>query len=287
MNLLELTQTVARFSGTVDPRSITTAANSRGRIRTIVEFVREAWLEIQNSEQSWRFLTRALPESTTLQAGIEAVTPESLIPSEAHLWANWLLGTGGSRVVPLSVWPAPPPTETPESPEARIARRSKERNLVVRTWTGGSNPFREFQTGSQAASPRDGQPQYVAIDPQDRLTFWPVPEQAYRLAGTYRRLPQELDADDAEPDLILPNHHMVIVRAAILKLYRHDEAPPQALFNAEQDLLVPMRALRRRYLYGSRVGPAPAAIGPTGASVDIININNNIDFTLRNSVRQG
>ena len=272
MNLLELTQTVARFSGTVDPRSITTAANSRGRIRTIVEFVREAWLEIQNEASQWRFLTRALPEQppTTLQAGIEAVTPESLIPSEVHLWAQWLIGAGATRVVPLSVWP--------------VDNRSAERDLDVLGW----NDFRQsYRVGVQVDTPTMGQPRVVAIDPQDRLQFWPRPDQAYRLAGTYRRLPQELDADDAEPDLILPNHHMVIVRAAILKLYRHDEAPPQALYNAEQDLLVPMRALRRRYLYGSRVGPAPAAIGPTGASVDIININNNIDFTLRNSVRQG
>ena len=275
MNLLELTQTVARFSGTVDPRSITTAANSRGRIRTIVEFVREAWLEIQNEASQWRFLTRALPDTTTLVAGIPAVTAESLIPSEVDLWAQWLLGSGATRTVPLSVWPLAT-NETPEN-------RSAERDLDILGW----NDFRQsYRVGVQAETPTMGQPRVVAIDPQDRLQFWPHPDQDYRLAGTYRRLPQELVADETIP-IILPNHHMVIVRAALLKLYRHDEAPPQALFNAEQDLLVPMRALRRRYLYGSRVGPAPAAIGPTGASVDIININNNIDFTLRNSVRQG
>ena len=275
MNLLELTQTVARFSGTVDPRSITTAANSRGRIRTIVEFVREAWLEIQNEASQWRFLTRALPDTATLVAGIPAVTAESLIPSEVDLWAQWLLGSGATRTVPLSVWPLAT-TETPEN-------RSAERDLDILGW----NDFRQsYRVGVQAETPTMGQPRVVAIDPQDRLQFWPHPDQDYRLAGTYRRLPQELVADETIP-IILPNHHMVIVRAALLKLYRHDEAPPQALYNAEQDLLVPMRALRRRYLYGSRVGPAPAAIGPTGASVDIININNNIDFTLRNSVRQG
>ena len=279
MNLLELTQTVARFSGTVDPRSITTAANSRGRIRTIVEFVREAWLEIQNEASQWRFLTVPLPDSTTLQAGISAVSHSTLLPLEpVHPWAQWLLGTGATRTVPLSVWPAaiPGPPFIPEN-------RSAERDLDILGW----NDFRQsYRVGVQAQHPTMGQPRVVAIDPDDFLQFWPHPEQDYRLAGTYRRLPQELVADETIP-IILPNHHMVIVRAALLKLYRHDEAPPQALYNAEQDLLVPMRALRRRYLYGSRVGPAPAAIGPTGASVDIININNNIDFTLRNSVRQG
>ena len=277
MNLLELTQTVARFSGTVDPRSITTAANSRGRIRTIVEFVREAWLEIQNEASQWRFLTVALPNEMTLQAGISRATREALFSPFplAPPWAQWLIGTGATRTVPLSVWPLDV-NDTPEN-------RSAERDLDVLGW----NDFRRsYRVGVQVATPTTGQPRVVAIDPDDGLNFWPIPNGIYRLAGTYRRLPQELDADDDRP-LILPNHHMVIVRAALLKLYRHDEAPPQALYNAEQDLLVPMRALRRRYLYGSRVGPAPAAIGPTGASVDIININNNIDFTLRNSVRQG
>ena len=270
MNLLELTQTVARFSGTVDPRVITSAANSQGRVRNIVEYVREAWLEIQNEAQAWRFLTVALPENARLVPGISVVTHQVLLgPALQETWANWLLGTGASRTVPLSVWP--------------VDNRSAERDLDVLSW----GEFRiSYRQGRTAENPPMGQPQVVAIDPQDRLNFWPSPDQPYQLAGTYRRLPQELLNDDDSP-IILPNHHMVIVRAALLKLYRHDEAPPQALYNAEQDLLVPMRALRRRYLYGARVGPVPAAIGPTGASVDIINLNTNIDFTLRNQVRQG
>ena len=272
MDLLELTQTVARFSGTVDPRVISSAANSQGRVRNIVEYVREAWLEIQNEAQSWRFLTVPLPDTAVLVRGIPRVTPLTLLPGAP--WANWLLGTGASRTVPLSVWPAPTPT---------TENRSAERDLDVLSW----GEFRiSYRQGRSAENPPTGQPQVVAIDPDDGLNFWPIPDVDYRLAGTYRRLPQELLNDDDIP-MILPNHHMVIVRAALLKLYRHDEAPPQALYNAEQDLLVPMRALRRRYLYGARVGPVPAAIGPTGASVDIINLNTNIDFTLRNQVRQG
>ena len=270
MNLLELTQTVARFSGTVDPRVITSAANSQGRVRNIVEFVREAWLEIQNEAQAWRFLTVALPENARLVGGIPRVTHQVLLgPALQDTWANWLLGTGASRTVPLSVWP--------------VDNRPAERDLDVLSW----GEFRiSYRQGRIAENPPIGQPQVVAIDPDDGLNFWPTPDGPYQLAGTYRRLPQELENDDTVP-IILPNHHMVIVRAALLKLYRHDEAPPQALFNAEQDLLVPMRALRRRYLYGARVGPVPAAIGPTGASVDIINLNTNIDFNLRNQVRQG
>ena len=122
-----------------------------------------------------------------------------------------------------------------------------------------------YEIGTAAENPTTGHPSAVAVDPQDRLVFWPVPDGDYRLGGTWRRAPQEFTADSEEP-LVRAEHHQTLVSAGALWLHRHDEAPANTLFTAETDFDADLQDLRRRYLYGSRVIVGAAPIGPSGVN---------------------
>ena len=249
MTFLDIVRRVAERSGTADPRSISSALGAQGRIGTIANLVQDAWTQIQTRFGPWRFLIADLPDTAILTAGVRAHTRQALLGDAAGTWADWIPGDA-TGTVPLSVWPA--------DPEQRV----RERPLTVVDHRG----YRQsYEFGPYAASPTLQQPSIVAVDPHDRLVFWPVPDQDYRIRGTYRRTPQVFTADSEEP-IILPQHHQTLVSAGVLWLHRHDEAPANAIITAQGDHDADMQDLRRRYLYGQRAAVGQATIGPTGAN---------------------
>ena len=235
MTFLEIVKEVARLSGTVDPRSIETLEGAEGRIALLANVVEAAWTEIQNTYHAWRFLTKELPTNTTLDDGIAAYTAANLGLSD---WSEWIPGTAPGTI-PLTLWK---PTE------AGSTYRADEQALAF----AASYPeFRSsYQTGTNAST--TGRPQSFSIDVQDRLVFWPTPDDDYHLAGTYRRSAQVLSADSDKP-IIADQYHRTLVHAAKLLLDHSDEADGNVLL---ADIELPLTfqhslaSLRRRYLSG-------------------------------------
>lgn len=226
MTYLELTKELAKLSGTTDPRSISTVRNATGRIAVLAGFVNNAWNEIQTAYRAWRFLVADLPDATRLTLGVSSFTAATLNLSN---WDEWVLGNaeGTAR---LTVWPASDPNRNAELPLSVVAYEA----------------FRAaYETGANRSV--TGRPRAVSVDHQDRLVVWPVPEQDYAIAGTYRRSPQVLSAD-ADVPIIAPAHHEAIVWQALLLLNRRDEADADVLVTTEQSLETRLAALRRRYL---------------------------------------
>lgn len=232
MNYLQLAQSLARISGSVDPSSITTLQDAKGRIRLLADLLESAWTEIQNTYNAWTFLTVEFPEGTVLTDGVAAY---GVGAGDLGLdnWAEWIPGTA-SGTIPLTLWEA--------------GSRAGERPLTFFSYP----EFRaRYQRGANAER-EAARPQVFSIDLQDRLVFWPVPDAAYRLAGTYRRSAQVLSADDDEP-IIADQYHRTLVHAAKILLDHSDEADGNVLL-ADIDLPMTFQAslasLRRRYLQG-------------------------------------
>ena len=245
MTFLEIVRRVAQRTGTGDPRTITAAITATGRTATVAALVQDAWTQIQGMHEQWRFLIANFPEMAMLTTGTRAYTAGNLNLAD---WAGWIPGDARGTV-PMSTWPD------------EAGGRTKERPLAVLGYRG----YRQtYETGAYAADPIDGQPAIVAVDTQDRLVVWPVPEANYHLSGTYRRTPQVFAADGDSPR-ILPAHHQVLVSAGALAVHRFDEAPTNTLVTAQQYLDGDVSNLRRRYLYGTGVVVGAAALGPTGA----------------------
>ena len=56
MNFLELVQMTVQQSGTIQGLRPQTVAGQVDRLKQFVDFVREAYLDIQNSHRAWRWL---------------------------------------------------------------------------------------------------------------------------------------------------------------------------------------------------------------------------------------
>ena len=247
MTYLEIVQALARLSGTVDPRSIETLEGATGRIRLLADLVESAWTEIQNTYHGWRFLTVEFPDDTALldNAPRGAHSADTLgLPN----WAEWIPGTSPGTI-PLTIWSPDTVVEAEDGTETRTSNRGDEQQLNFSPY----RPFqRRYQTGANAI--RDtARPQVFSIDLQDRLVFWPIPDAAYPVAGTYRRSAQSLSADDDVPLGIAPQYHRTLVHAGKLLLDHSDEADGNVLL-ADIDLPMTFQAslasLRRRYLAG-------------------------------------
>lgn len=243
---MEICQSAARLSGTIDPRTIATVEDASGRVALLADLVRAAWEEIQNEYRAWRFLTVDIPATAVLGEGIEAFTAGALNIND---WAEWIPGID-EDTIPVTVWPA----------GASATLRNEEAEL---SWSEYRDFRLAYQTGTGVSTPA-ARPQAFSVDTQDRLVVWPVPDRDYRIAGTYRRAPQQL-SNDADVPIIAQQYQDTIVWAGTLLLHRHDEAETNVLVTTQQGVNSRMAALRRRYLKPTKVLREPLGAGRTGS----------------------
>lgn len=237
---LGITQQAARFSRAVDPRSVTNVTGP-GRIGQLAELASEAWIEIQNRYEAWRFLRREFPDNAVLAEGAAELSANSL---NLEHWSEWILGTE-EGTVRLTVWPAGEPN------------RNNERQLVV---SEDYPRFRAaYQRGTSITAP-NGPPQVVAVDDQDRLVVWPTPDQDYRISGSYRRAPQVLAGNDDVP-IVANQFHNAITWAAVQLWHQTQRTDTNIYLLAENRAAERMGALRRRYLPAGKIVYHPLGKG--------------------------
>lgn len=196
MNFLELCQATARESGTVAGLpSFTTVSNATGRIDKLVNWVRDAWVDIQNERTDWLFLLdyfeKPLVPGQTNYAGV----------SFGLEVARWMCDTCQRRTMTLY------------DPDIG---KSDEGFINQITWP---NWQCRYDRGVHDST----RPQHWAVRPDGTLVIGPTPDKAYILRGEYRRKAQRLAADTDEP--IMPSDfHRAIVWRALLNMANSDEA---------------------------------------------------------------
>ena len=237
---LGIVQQAARFSRSIDPRTVTSVTGP-GRIGQLADLVAEAWIEIQNRYEAWRFLRAEFPANAVLAEGAAEFTAASL---NIENWSEWILGTE-EGTVRLTVWPAGEPN------------RDNERQLVV---VEDYPLFRSsYQRGTSITAPT-GAPQVVTVDDQDRLVVWPTPDEDYRIAGSYRRSPQVLVDDDDVP-IIADQFHNAITWSAVELFHQTQRTATDTYTLAERSAAKRMGALRRRYLPAGKIVYHPLGTG--------------------------
>lgn len=197
MTFLELCQKVARDSGTVaGVPSFTTVTAPAGRVAQVVDWVRDAWIDIQNERQDWLFMQKSF--TSALQVGVNTYLP---ITFGIIDFAAFAPDTPYLR--PITLYdPA-----LGVADEGAIKQISYE--LWVQRWGRGSND--------------NNRPTEWALSPQREIKFGHTPDKAYIIKGYYRRSAQELVLDGDVP--IMPTQfHRVIVAEAIRLMARSDEA---------------------------------------------------------------
>ena len=211
MTFLELAVKTARESGTFrGGRSITTVTGLTGREAMVVEWVQDAWQDIQTSRADWRWMQGEF-SSTAVASGTQRYTPADLGITR---FGHWRVDRDYDDDSGLSIF-------------LTSKGQADERQLRFYRWsTGGPDQdFHDLYLRGQHAT-RTGYPQVVSIDPSDRLVLYPIPDAPYTIRGRYQKSPQTLAADADVPEMPA-HHHQVIWSKALVSLGISEESQQQ------------------------------------------------------------
>ena len=224
MNFLELCQMTARESGTVPGTNPLSVVNQKGRLLNVVEWVRNAWIDIQRSRPSWQFMraeyTGEITQNTSRYSaqsfGIQRFSHWHV--SDSDIITIYDPGQGlwdESRLLPIP-WD------------------------LFRFW---------YTIGYQD----QGRPTSVSVSPAGELSFGTTPDKTYIIRGEYQKAPQVLENNQDVPDLP-SQYHSIIAWRAMMYVGEHDEGATamavamsryrQALFELERDYLPKMTMTR-------------------------------------------
>lgn len=212
MTFLELVRRVARACGMTNRGDIpTTVSEQVGNLLDAVQWVQDAWRELQVSRNNWLWMRAGFTLSTQpgvdTYAASDAIDDETGMPIVRH--AYWRLGDG-------------------MIPEIRCYLQSG--SLQGQYWLTPL-PWEHFQALYRIGSQNPGQPINISIDPRNRLVIGPTPNDVYVIKGDHQRSAQELIEDSDEPEMPA-DYHMVIFYDAILK-YAGSEAAAEVMARAQ------------------------------------------------------
>jgi len=200
VNFLELCRAVRREAGIAGSGPVAVAGQV-GEADRIVQWVSQAWTNIQLLRPDWNFLRSNFALNTT--QGVREYAPSAVGIAATH-----------DRYL----------TET-----FRIYRTAE--GVASEGWLNewAYPVFRDtYQFGAQAP----GMPTVFSIRPQDdAILLGPVPDGEYTITGERITRPIVLIAD-ADTPVVRPEFHSLIVARAIID-YAYHEAAPESLAKAQ------------------------------------------------------
>ncbi len=204
MNFLQLavkTRQECGASGT-GPAGVT---NQTGESKRIVDWVADAWTEIQNRHISqWRWLRKDFSFNTVVGQTRYAYGAVTDVEAAALIsrFNNWW-------------W-----EDEDGVPQVLIYKQSEgiatQRRLIA-------IPLSSFKYLFGIGSPANQQPAYVSVDEQKRILIGPPCDDVYVVTGQYQRGAQIL-ADNADIPECPTEHHLLVVYEAMKKYAGYEAA---------------------------------------------------------------
>lgn len=218
MNYLQLCQALARESSTVSGNQPSSVVSQTGRLLECVTWVRDAWVEIQKSRDSWKFRRKEFSGETI--ANTPNYAGASLNISD---FGKWITDEWGVTLYLTSLG------------------RSDEYPIHFIPWG-------EWRARYGVNSHDPNRPQEWSIKPStSEMMLGPTPDGPYTVRGEYIRNAQVLTGNTDVP--ICPeDHHMTIVWKALHKLEQSDEGGLEPLVSAGSKYNEAIYALERDQL---------------------------------------
>lgn len=226
---LQICQDVARESGTI-PRPSgkpTSTTNQSGALDRIVNWVQQAYEDVQRHKKNWRWKEATFSQALT--ASVQTYSAANVGITNFKSWTN--------------------PKEFPRSQERQftIYRTSEgkpdQKFMIYQRY---EEFFEKSMTGPNAS--QTGEPIYITIDPAQNLIVWPIPDSVgYTLEGHYIKGLDVLSGDSDTPEFD-DDFHRIIQWGALVKLGVFDEAPANRVnyWNNEYQKL--LRDMEEQYL---------------------------------------
>lgn len=211
---LQLVRDVARecrFSGSGGP---STVLNQTGQMNRAVNWVKNAWIELQNEQPNWRWMRSEFSISTVADTDAYAYSDatDSIDSATIERFARWW--TDDFQIYLTS---------------AGIGTRHSIPYLDFRQWR------QIYLTGNQTSQ----YPAIISIDPRNKIRLGPPPNDIYAVTGEYQKSAQVLAADADVPEMPTQFHQLIVARA--LMRYAGNSAAPEVYATAQdvENLLLP------------------------------------------------
>lgn len=188
MNYLALVKRLRSEAG-IAGTGPTTVVGQVGELARLVDWIAEAYEDIQSKKDDWDFLRSDFSFNCTVS---DPTYPQATVSG----LANWKPDT--FRIYKTTV--------------------VDELFLTYRKW----DDFRNLRLrGAARATP--GRPIEFSITPAKEVYLWPVPDFAYTINGEYFKIEQVMTADADEP--VFDRFHMAIVYNALMRYATYVESP--------------------------------------------------------------
>jgi len=178
--------------------AITTTVGQTGHLGRIVNYVKQAWIEVQNLHQhtglSWRWMrvgfTLTTVDSQAEYSYGDGAIVDDLTATQIARFRNWMIKD----------------YDDPPKIYLQSAGEGTEGWLTYIDW----NDFKYlFRIGTQ----NDAFPAYITINPQNQIVLGPTPNGVYVISGDFMRGAQVFQADNDVPDLPESFEDVIMYRA--------------------------------------------------------------------------
>lgn len=204
MNFLQLCAEVQRecdIAGT----EIAAVTNQVGDLNRVVNWVKQAWNEIQRRSTRWRWMRSTFSVNTVVgddtYAGTDC-TDTRLAAAVTRFKRWWHLDDNGYSNVKIYL---------------QTAGVGTERWLSYMPWA-------EFRARYKVGTQNNAAPAHYTIDPQNNLVLGPKPDAVYVVSGEFQLSQQELAVETDIPEMPV-DFHSAIVFLAMQKYAGFESAP--------------------------------------------------------------
>lgn len=197
MNFLQLCQRLRSKAG-IAGTGPATVVNQAGELGRVVDWITEAYEDIQDKRADWDFLRLDFSFNTVAATSTYAKSTVSNL-------ANWKKDS--VRIYQTTV--------------------NDEQFLYFKEW----DEFRDFRLFGPTAS-ATGRPIEFSIKPDKSLVLWPIPDGIYTIRGEYYRTAHVMTANTDEP--LFDRYQMAIVFNALMR-YAEYVAEPGVYASAQKE----------------------------------------------------
>ena len=201
MNYLELCVRLREEAG-ITGAGPTSVIDQQGQLKRIVNWVNQAWVEIQLMRPNWLFMNVEFSFDTVAE-------------TRDYLAADY-------SITDLKLWDL----QSFLMYETAVGETDQQQLLYLR--------YSDWRSTYRVAmnSRTSDRPAFLTVLSTNKIRFEPKPDKIYTIEGEYKRTTQNFTADADVPTNFPDDFHMLIVWQA-LKYYGHYENAPEVLEEAE------------------------------------------------------
>lgn len=183
----------------------TAVVGQTGELKRVVDWVADAWREIQNRHNNWRWMRSSFSVNTV--AG-----------TDHYAYGDCTDTNDVATIARFKRWWVDDEEDRPKIYLSASGVSTQQRLIFM--------PWYDFKYIYRIGSGQSGQPTYISVDPQNNIVLGPNPDAVYVVTGDYQRGVLELTADGTTPDMPADFHLLIVWEA--LKKYGSFEAASES-----------------------------------------------------------